>query len=81
MHAICDFVRFSVSFDYMQVSATRTASETLAERQGVCRDFAHLAIAFCRCMNIPARYSAGYLSDIGEPEPSGLCDFAARMEV
>jgi len=46
----------------------------------VCRDFAHLAIAFCRCMNIPARYCTGYLSDIGEPEPHLPSDFAAWME-
>ena len=81
VQAICDFVHSSVSFDYMQASATRTASETLAGRQGVCRDFAHLAIAFCRCMNIPARYCTGYLSDIGEPEPYPPGDFAAWIEV
>lgn len=81
VQAICDFVHSSVSFDYMQASATRTASETLAGRQGVCRDFAHLAIALCRCMNIPARYCTGYLSDIGQPEPHPPGDFAAWMEV
>ncbi|WP_052453576.1 transglutaminase-like domain-containing protein [Celeribacter indicus] len=81
VQAICDFVHSAVSFDYMQASATRTASETLAGRHGVCRDFAHLAIAFCRCMNIPARYCTGYLSDIGEPEPHPPGDFAAWMEV
>lgn len=81
VQAICDFVHSTVSFDYMQASATRTASETLAGRQGVCRDFAHLAIALCRCMNIPARYCTGYLSDIGQPEPHPPGDFAAWMEV
>ena len=81
VQAICDYVHSTVSFDYMQASATRTASETLAGRQGVCRDFAHLAIAFCRCMNIPARYCTGYLSDFGEPEPYPPGDFAAWMEV
>lgn len=81
VQAICDFVHSVVSFDYQQASATRTASETLAGRLGVCRDFAHLAIAFCRCMNIPARYCTGYLSDIGEPEPYPPGDFAAWMEV
>jgi transglutaminase-like putative cysteine protease len=79
--AICDFVHSTVSFDYMQASATRTAFETLAGRQGVCRDFAHLAIGFCRCMNIPARYCTGYLSESGEPEPHAPDDFAAWMEV
>ena len=81
VQAICDFVHGHVSFDYMQARATRTASQTLAERQGVCRDFAHLAIALCRGMNIPARYCTGYLSDIGEPLPHPPGDFAAWMEV
>jgi transglutaminase-like putative cysteine protease len=81
VQAICDFVKDSVSFDYMQASATRTASETMAGGHGVCRDFAHLAIAFCRCMNIPARYCTGYLSEIGEPAPHAPDDFAAWMEV
>ena len=81
VQAICDFVHSCVSFDYMQASATRTASETLAGRFGVCRDFTHLAIAFCRCMNIPARYCTGYLSDIGQPKPHSPGDFAAWMEV
>ncbi|MCU0855405.1 MAG: transglutaminase family protein, partial [Rhodobacteraceae bacterium] len=65
VEAICDYVHGHVMFDYMRASATRTASQTLAGAHGVCRDFAHLAIAFCRCMNIPARYCTGYLSDIG----------------
>jgi transglutaminase-like putative cysteine protease len=81
VQAICDYVHDTVSFDYMQASATRTASQTLAERQGVCRDFAHLAISFCRCMNIPARYCTGYLSDFGQPTPLPPGDFAAWMEV
>ncbi|WP_127561642.1 transglutaminase-like domain-containing protein [Nioella ostreopsis] len=81
VQAICDFVHRHVRFDYMKAQATRTASQTLAERQGVCRDFAHLAIALCRCMNIPARYCTGYLSDIGDPFPHPPGDFAAWMEV
>jgi len=81
VQAICDFVHGAVAFDYMQADATRTASQTLQGRRGVCRDFAHLAIAFCRCVNIPARYCTGYLSDIGEPEPHPPGDFAAWMEV
>ncbi|MBF9057725.1 transglutaminase family protein [Rhodobacterales bacterium HKCCSP123] len=81
VQAICDFVHATVSFDYMQASATRTASETLAGRNGVCRDFAHLAITFCRCMNIPARYCTGYLSELGQPAPHPTDDFAAWMEV
>ncbi|MGR3372715.1 transglutaminase family protein [Pseudooceanicola nanhaiensis] len=81
VQAICDYVHGAVRFDYMQADATRTASQTLAGGTGVCRDFTHLGIAFCRCMNIPARYCTGYLSDIGEPLPHPPGDFAAWMEV
>ncbi len=81
VQAICDFVHQSLVFDYMKASATRTASQSHAEGYGVCRDFTHLAIAFCRCMNIPARYCTGYISDVGEPEPYAPGDFAAWMEV
>jgi len=81
VQAICDFVQTKVEFGYHHARATRTASQTLAEGVGVCRDFAHLAITLCRCMNIPARYCTGYLSDIGEPLPHPAGDFAAWMEV
>nr|WP_028794021.1 MULTISPECIES: transglutaminase family protein [Thalassobaculum] len=81
VQAICDFVHGHIAFGYETARATRTASEAFAERQGVCRDYAHLAVAFCRCLNIPARYCTGYLSDIGTPEPHGVPDFAAWMEV
>lgn len=81
VQAICDFVHRHIRFGYLEARASRTASEALAEGRGVCRDFAHLAIAFCRCMNIPARYCTGYISDIGEPEPHSAGDFAAWMEV
>jgi transglutaminase-like putative cysteine protease len=79
--AICDFVHRHVTFDYMQARATRTAWETLEEKVGVCRDFTHLAVALCRCMNIPSRYCTGYLGDIEVPPPYGPMDFAAWMEV
>ncbi len=81
VQAICDHVHAHVVFGYEHSRATRTAAETHAERRGVCRDFAHLAIAFCRCMNIPARYCTGYVSDIGQPPPFAPMDFAAWMEV
>ena len=81
VQAICDYVQSHVKFGYHHAKATRTASQTLTEGVGVCRDFAHLAITFCRCMNIPARYCTGYLSDIGEPLPHPAGDFAAWMEV
>ena len=81
VQAVCDFVHGHVTFGYQHARATRTASQALAEGLGVCRDFAHLAIALCRCLNIPARYCTGYLGDIGEPPPHAPGDFAAWMEV
>jgi transglutaminase-like putative cysteine protease len=80
VQAICDFVHNHIAFDYVQARATRTAWEAFNERRGVCRDFAHLAVALCRCMNIPARYCTGYLSDIGEPPPYSPMDFAGWFE-
>ena len=81
VQAICDFVHRHISFGYEHARPTKTACEAFNERVGVCRDYAHLAIAFCRCMNIPARYCTGYLSDIGLPPPYAPMDFAAWMEV
>jgi transglutaminase-like putative cysteine protease len=81
VQAICDFVNRHVAFGYQYARATRTAYQTFIERQGVCRDMAHLAIAFCRCMNIPARYCSSYLGDIGVPAVDAPMDFAGCMEV
>jgi transglutaminase-like putative cysteine protease len=81
VQAICDFVNRHVTFDYMKARPTRTAAETFREQSGVCRDFAHLAVTLCRCMNIPARYCTGYISDVGLPPPHGQMDLAAWMEV
>jgi transglutaminase-like putative cysteine protease len=81
VQAICDFVNRSVTFGYPFARSTRTALETYRERQGACRDFAHLAIAICRCLNIPARYCTTYLGDIGVPPVDAPMDFAACMEV
>ena len=80
VQAICDYVHNHIAFNYQNARATRSAAEAFNERTGVCRDFAHLAIAFCRCMNIPARYCTGYLSDIGTPLPFPAGDFAAWFE-
>jgi len=80
VQAICDFVHAHIAFDYAAARPTRTAWEAFNERCGVCRDFAHLAVALCRCMNIPARYCTGYLSDIGVPPPYGPMDFAGWFE-
>ena len=79
--AICDYVHNHIRFDYQNARSTRSAADAYREGTGVCRDFAHLAIAFCRCMNIPARYCTGYLSDIGTPLPWAVGDFAAWIEV
>jgi transglutaminase-like putative cysteine protease len=80
VQAICDFVHHHITFNYERARATKTASEAFGEGTGVCRDYTHLAITFCRCMNIPARYCTGYLSDIGIPPPHGPMDFAAWFE-
>jgi transglutaminase-like putative cysteine protease len=77
---ICDFVNQHISFGYEHARCTKTAWEVFQEKTGVCRDFAHLAITFCRCMNIPARYCTGYLGDIGMPPPYGAMDFAGWFE-
>jgi transglutaminase-like putative cysteine protease len=80
VQAICDFVNSHIAFDYGRASPVRTAYDALEQRAGVCRDFAHLAIAFCRCMNIPARYCTGYLGDIGVPIDPASMDFSAWFE-
>jgi len=80
VQAICDFVHNHITFGYEHARATKTAWEAYNEGKGVCRDFAHLAIAFCRSMNVPARYCTGYLGDIGIPPPYGPMDFAAWFE-
>jgi transglutaminase-like putative cysteine protease len=79
--AVCDFVHRHVRFGYEHSRPTRTAAETYAEGVGVCRDYAHLAVAFLRALNIPTRYCTGYISDIGETPPFGPMDFAAWIEV
>jgi transglutaminase-like putative cysteine protease len=78
--AICDWVNNKVTFNYGQTRPTKTALDVFTERVGVCRDFQHLAITFCRAMNIPARYATGYLGDIGVPF-AGAMDFSAWFEV
>lgn len=80
VQAICDFVHQHIAFGYHHARATRTAYEAYHEQIGVCRDYAHLAIALCRCMNIPARYVNGYLGDIGVPINDPM-DFSAWIEV
>ncbi len=81
LRAIFDHVHERLTFGYGHARATRTAAQAYDERRGVCRDFAHLAVAFCRCMNIPARYVNGYLGDIGVPADPAPMDFNAWCEV
>ncbi len=81
VQAICDWVNQKVTFGYNFARSTKTALDVYTERMGVCRDFQHLAITFCRCLNIPARYATGYLGDIGVPPPYTPMDFSAWFEV
>ena len=80
VQAICDFVHAKIRFSYPDARPTRSASDSMHEGIGVCGDFAHLAIALCRCMNIPARYCTGYLGDIGVPVDPNPMDFSAWFE-
>ncbi|TNC59122.1 transglutaminase-like domain-containing protein [Rubellimicrobium roseum] len=80
VQAICDFVHEAMTFDYKDASSVRTAHSSLKEGKAVCRDFAHLVIAFARALNIPARYVSGYLGDIDWPD-HGPGDFCAWTEV
>jgi transglutaminase-like putative cysteine protease len=80
VQAICDWVHTKVAFNYQQARPTKTALDVFTERVGVCRDFQHLAITFCRALNIPARYATGYLGDIGVPSRLPM-DFSAWFEV
>ncbi|MET3844011.1 transglutaminase-like putative cysteine protease [Bradyrhizobium sp. OAE829] len=81
VQAISDYVDQRIQFGYHHARSDRTASEGYEERVGVCRDFAHLAVALCRCMNIPARYCTGYLGDSGVPKDPAPMDFSAWFEV
>jgi transglutaminase-like putative cysteine protease len=80
VQAVCDFVHRHLTFGYQFARPSKTASEAFRERQGVCRDFAHLAITLCRCLNIPARYCTGYLGDIGVPPADAPMDFSGWFE-
>jgi transglutaminase-like putative cysteine protease len=81
VQAICDYVHDRVTFSYAHASPTKTAYEAYVEGRGVCRDFAHLAVTLCRCVNVPARYCTGYLGDIGVPPDNSPTDFSAWFEV
>ena len=80
VQAICDYVHQRITFGYQYANATKGAAQALEEGRGVCRDYAHSAVALCRCMNIPARYCTGYLGDIGVPYSDAPMDFSAWFE-
>ncbi|HRQ03221.1 MAG TPA: transglutaminase family protein [Ottowia sp.] len=80
VQAICDYVHRHIRFDYQQARANRSALEAWREGVGVCRDYAHLALTLCRCMNIPARYTTGYLGDIGVASTSAPMDFTGWFQ-
>jgi transglutaminase-like putative cysteine protease len=80
VQSICDYVHHHIKFGYEHARSTKTALQVLQEKRGVCRDYAHLAITLCRCLNIPARYCTGYLGDIGLPPPYSPMDFAGWFE-
>jgi transglutaminase-like putative cysteine protease len=80
VQAIVAYTHERIRFDYMEARATRSAWEAHEERVGVCRDYAHLAIALCRCMNVPARYCTGYMGDMDLPALVGDMDFSAWFE-
>ncbi|HEY2103009.1 MAG TPA: transglutaminase family protein [Chthoniobacterales bacterium] len=79
--AICDWVHNHITFGYHFADSQKSALEVYTDGKGVCRDFMHLAVTFCRCMNIPARYVTGYLGDIGVPPAPYPMDFSAWFEV
>jgi transglutaminase-like putative cysteine protease len=81
VQAICDFVHRHVTFSHDHADPKKTAWDVFNQRAGVCRDFAHLGLALCRCLNIPARYCTGYLGDIGVPATPGAMDFSGWFEV
>lgn len=81
VQAVCDFAHAHIAFDYQRADATRSGFGAFTDRTGVCRDYAHLAVTLCRCLNIPARYCTGYLGDIGVPPVAYPMDFSAWFEV
>ncbi|KTQ96737.1 transglutaminase [Aureimonas ureilytica] len=81
VQAVCDFVHNHIAFNYQNADSTRSAHGGFTDRTGVCRDFAHLAITLCRCLNIPARYCTGYLGDFGVPLSPAPMDFSAWFQV
>jgi transglutaminase-like putative cysteine protease len=80
VQAICDFVHKHIVFGYEHANPSKSAYDAFSTKTGVCRDYAHLAVAFCRCLNIPARYCTGYLGDVGLPPPYAPMDFAGWFE-
>ena len=79
--AISTFVHKHITFGYQHAHHMKSAHDVYEQGVGVCRDFAHLALTFCRCMGIPARYVTGYMGDIGIPVDPNPMDFSGWFEV
>jgi transglutaminase-like putative cysteine protease len=80
VQAVCDWVHANVEYGYGLSGPSTTALDVFKQRQGVCRDFAQLSVALCRALNIPARYTFGYLGDIAVEPPDVPMDFHAWFE-
>jgi transglutaminase-like putative cysteine protease len=80
VQAVCDWVHTNIQFGYQFASPSKSAYDVYRERTGVCRDLNHLALTFCRCLGIPARYATGYLGDIGVPPSPSPMDFSGWFE-
>ena len=81
VQAVCDWVHEHIRFQYGTSTPLTSAVDVYEQSVGVCRDFTHLAVTFCRALNIPTRYVFGYIPDIGVPPPDDPMDFCAWMEV
>lgn len=81
VQAICDWIHGAITYDDKQSNTNTTALDVYNQRTGICRDFSHLGISFCRALNIPARYVFGYLPEINVPPSKTPMDFHAWFEV
>jgi transglutaminase-like putative cysteine protease len=81
VQAISEWLHRNIEYRYMSGHPSLSAGDILQRGYGVCRDFAHLAIALNRTFNLPARYITGHLPDIGFPDPDNHMDFHAYAEV
>src|SRR6201999_3226225 len=81
VQAVCDWVHANIEYRFGSGSPELSAHDVFQRRHGVCRDFAHLVVALCRALNLPARYVTGHLPDIGYIDPGSPMDFHAYAEI